>query len=304
MENEYPSPGKGFNVAVAIVALVAVVAGAVILVAGGLSAENRTRLETTHDQLLQVDRRQGPLPTPDAVEAGKAYQRELDSLRAAVDDFYASRDRNLEKYFEEYDTRRGGDFYRRIYREKADALYERARPVLVKDTNGNPAPADEVYQFEPFDFVPPSEAVRLAQMKFNVQEAVTDIFLQMLEDAQAAREGGGKRLDPVLLSVLVDNPPELKAGQIAGTVPARIEALLDARDVAVLLGELLGPGGHGLLVKLAGLKVEKVGSLETTYKETVKEGEEPAIQPEDFLKPVRVTVQFEVVDYQAAAQSG
>lgn len=294
LEQDFPSSGKAFNVVVAVVAGLALLAGVIVLAAGGLSASERKALDETREALVEADSRPGPLPTPQAVERWDGYRKDLGRVKTQVEEYYSARDRNLEKFFPEFDPRSGGDRYRMVHRQKAMALYERAAPVLLKDSSGVPAPMKEVFAFPEWPYIPGDEEVRIAQKEFNLLETTVDLLLDLKEASQAA---GAGRLAPALMNVAFEKAGEAPEGAVAVPVTAAVQLLLDARDVPALLAGFLGPGKHGLLTRLSSVSVKKTGTLELAYKETVKAGEEPRLKPDGFLKPVNVTLTVEVLDY-------
>jgi len=298
VEPENQAPGKLFNVLAAAVAAVAALAGVLILLFLGLSPEDREALERKRQALHQVQSRKGSLPTPRAVKRWKGYRKDLEALREDVEAFFRERDRNLEAYFDEYNPNRTGtDRFRKLYtEEKAPALYETAKPVLIKDANGNPAPMDEVFAFDAWDYTPGREEIRIAQAEFNVRSAVVDIFLDLRAHAETVREAGGRHLDPALVSVRLTYPRDVPPNAVAVSLEVKVEALMDARDVPALVAGVLGPGKHGLLTRLKTLEAVKTQVLPLEFEVKVKEGEEPKIKPEGFVKPIRATLGFEVLD--------
>jgi hypothetical protein len=290
-------PGKGFNVAVASVAAIAVIAAVVVPIAMGLSDTEAQELAGKRKSLLEANSRKGPLPTPHAVKFLEKYRADLKARQDEVEGFYKARDANLEQLFPEFDRRQAGARYRQLYAEKTQALYSQAAPILVRDSNDHPAPAKEVFAFEAWDWPPSNEEVRLAQMKFNVSQAVVDILLDLGTKAAEAVKAGENHAVPRLMEIRVTNPPEEAAGAIVSPLTGTTKLLLDPRDVPALLSELVGPGKHGLLLKLTSLGVKKSVTLKLEYTENVKPGEKAKTKTQDFLKPVQVQVGFTVLDY-------
>ncbi|MHC4779945.1 MAG: hypothetical protein ACYTFG_15340, partial [Planctomycetota bacterium] len=179
MDSDYPMPGKAFNIAAASVAAVAVIAAIIVPIAMGLSASEAEELAKVRNALNKANSRKGPLPTPEAVRQFEKYKSDLDGARGDVGGFFEERDRNLQDFFTEYNKRSGGDRYRQLYAEKTKALYTHATPILIRDQNGKPAPASEIFGFEAWDWSPGPEEVRLAQMKFNVTQALVEVLLEI-----------------------------------------------------------------------------------------------------------------------------
>jgi hypothetical protein len=290
-------PGKAFNVVVATVAAVAVVAAILVPVVMGLSESEALDLADKRKALVEANSRKGPLPTPHAVKFLEKYRASLKGRQDEVDGFYTARDANFEQFFPEFNRREAGAKYRMLYTDKTQALYGQAGPILVRDANDHPAPMDEIFAFEKWKWDPSPEVVRLAQMKFNVCQAVVDILLELGEKAAEAKKTGGNRAVPRLMKIRVQNPPEEGEGAIVTPITAVVELLLDSRDVPALLSELVGPGKHGLLLKLTAIHVEKSVTLKQVYTENVNPGEKAKAKPGDFLKPVVVRVGFVVLDY-------
>jgi hypothetical protein len=290
-------PGKVFTAVIATIAVATVLAGILILVFLGLSGSEREALQSKQAALRDVNMRQGPLATEQTIARWETYRKNLEKLQSDVGRYFETRDRNLEKYFPDFDRRASGDRFRQVYQEKALALYKMAEPVLAKDPNGNPAPAKEVFAFDEWTWMPSPGEVRIAQAKFNIREAVADILIELADKGKEAE--GTKRLSPMLLSIRLKNPAEVDETAIVATIPGTVEVLMDARDVPSFLKSMLGPGKHGLLVILRKLSVKKTVNLNLKYPEAVKQGEEPKLKPGQFLKPVEVTLAFDVLDYQA-----
>lgn len=293
MTHDTQNSGRIFTLAVGAVAALAALGCLVVLAALGPSASDQSDLARTRDALAEVNARPGPLPTDRVVLAWKGYREGLVGVRDEVGRFYRERDGNLEKLFPEFDPRSGGDRYRQLYREKTVALYERATPVLIRDRNGNPAPMKEIFAFEEWDWIPEPPEFRLAQHRFNVQEALVDVLLGLAETEAGADTAA--LLKPMLLGVRFA-PVQEAQGAPAAALPCTAEALLDPRQVQAFAAGVAGPGLHGLLVVLERLSVQKNETLELAYHETVKPDEEPKLKPDGFLRPVRATLGFKVLD--------
>jgi hypothetical protein len=134
-------------------------------------------------------------------------------------------------------------------------------------------------------------------MKFNVTQALVEVLLEINSGAAETTQAGEIHLSPRLHKVDVTSPPADEKAEIASSLAAQVNLLIDPRDVPALLSGIVGPGKHQLLVKLAGLSVKKTGTLEGEYEEVIPEGQKPRLKPAGFLKPVQVTVKFVVLDY-------
>jgi hypothetical protein len=304
LENDYPVPGKTFNIVVASVAAVAVILGIIVPLLAGLSGSETEALASKRKALNAANSLKGPLPTPDAVSKFEDYRAGLDTVKESVDGFFTARNDNLYNYFTEYDERSGGDRYRRLYSEKIKALYKGAEPVLVRDPNGKPAPMKEIFAFEDWDYTPGPEEIPLAQAKFNITQAVVDVLLEVEKSANAAVKAGAKHLLPRLHEIRVKSPPADAKAEVVTPFTATVQLVLDPRDVPAVLSLVVGPGKHGLLVKLSSLTVTKTDVLDTVYEETIKKDETPKLKTEGFLKPVHVTLGFVVLDYVGPSGKG
>jgi len=294
LENEGAKTGKTFNAVIGGLAGLAALVAVLVLALGGLGSEDEKSLEATKTALQEANERKGPLPTPEAVQRWERYRKDLSDLKRGVEGFYRNRDGNLEKYFAEFDPRSSGDRFRMVYRQKTLALYDRASPVLAKDPNGNPAPMVEVFAFTEWGWAPSGAEVRGAQKEYNLQETVVEVLLEVLKRNQEAENG---HLEPMLLKLAFGKPNQASHSGVAEAMPCSMETLIDSRDVQAVLAGILGPGKHGLLVHLDSLAQKKEVVLQQAYRETVKQGEEPKLKPDAFLKHVRLTLGFEVLDY-------
>ena len=296
MDPEQKASGMGFERAAAAVAALAVAAWVLIFFLGRIDAGDRASLESARAALQGLSNRPGSLPTPHAVQAWEAHRGRILKVRDELESALAARDANVEKSFDEYDPRRdSGAKFRGLYNQKAGDLYKRAEPVAMRDSNGAPCKAKELFDFVEWTWDPnrPEEIV-LALKKFWIQEAAVDVLL-----AVAAKERED-HLAPRLVSIRVDNPPaDLPAGAVHESIPASLEVLLDARDIEGFLAGILGPGKHGLLTRISRFKAEKTEALKMSYEISLKEGEEMKTKPANYLKPVKVLLEFEVVDYAA-----
>lgn len=259
----------------------------------GLSGTEKETLARTHETLSRLEGRR--TPNPATVGAWQDYRKALTENGEELTGYLRERDANLDAFFEEFPARtRNWEMFKGIYLTKVKELYEKAKPVLARDTSGMPLAHDAVLPHDTWEGITPTpEQAVPAQKAFWVQQEVVDVLLAMAGE----RAEGGPGPAPVLLRA---ETGEAEDRGIASFLPATVTVRLAPGDVGPFVNRLLQSPKRRLLVRLRGLVVEKVESLEESYVHKVKEGEADGFDEQAFLRglrrPVKLTLTFEVVD--------
>jgi hypothetical protein len=289
--NEEPRKGGIFTLAAMGASVVLFV---LILVTGtimGLSASEKSTLAGARKGLGAMNRR--TVPNPKTVAAWEGYRGELEKGGAALDAYLHDRDNHFDAFFEEYPAKtRNFERFKGIYIKKLGELYEKARPILARDSSGMPLARDAVFSFEEWAGITPTPEEALpAQKKFWIQQDVVDVLLAMT--AQADK----KAQKPELLNIECGETVEKGFYDL---FPATVTLRLLHADVGEFVNQVLRSEARRLLVRLTGMAVEKAQNLQEEYVQKVKDGEEKGFDAQAFIgglrRPLKVVLSFEVID--------
>ncbi len=285
--------GRKLNRAILAVCFCLAVASGVSGVQMSLSGGEKADLGALEADLA---RKCGPAcPNQSTVKAWEAYKSGLEAGSRDLEDYLRGRDSGLDAFFPEFQAKsRNFERFKGIYLAKAKALYEKAKPVLAKDSSGVALPADAVFGFEEWAGINPTEQEAVpAQKKFWIQEDAVDALLGF---AKKAGEAGGKP-KPELMSISAGEAVE--RGFIS-LIPVTLTIRAHHADVPAIAELIMKSEGRKLLVRLNGLAIEKIENLEEEFVHKVAEGEEKGFDSEAFVgrlhRPVQARITYDVVD--------
>ena len=285
--------GRKLNRAILAVCFCLAVASGVSGVQMSLSGSEKADLAALRTDLAG---KCGPAcPNQSSVKAWEAYRAGLEAGSRDLDDFLKDRDSGLDSFFPDFQAKsRNFERFKGIYLAKAKALYEKAKPVLAKDSSGVPLPADAVFGFEEWAGINPTEQEAVpAQKKYWIHDDAVDVLLGL---SKKLSEAGRKAL-PELVSISAGEGAERGFYSL---IPVVLTVRIHHADAPNLAALVMKSEGRKLLVRLTGLSIEKVENLEEEFVHKVAEGQESKFDAEEFAgrlhRPVLAKISYDVVD--------